>query len=140
MAQDIWISERKDLLQLDRIASLLHGSYWAKNRPADMIRSSIENSICFGLYDKEVQIGFARVVTDLVTMYYLCDVIVDEAYRGRGLGKQLVASITSDSRLEHLHGILVTEDAHGLYEKFGFVRDPDRTLRKKRTSTTGTDA
>lgn len=131
--QEIWISDRKELLQMDRIVAFLKGSYWAKNRPAELIRSSIDNSICFGVYDGDVQIGFARVITDLVTMYYMCDVIIDEAYRGRGLGKQLVEAVTNDERFEHLHGILVTEDAHGLYEQYGFVRDPDRTLRKKRS-------
>ncbi|GIP27127.1 N-acetyltransferase [Paenibacillus sp. J23TS9] len=131
--QGIWISDRKELLQMDRIIAFLKGSYWAKNRPAELIRTSIDNSICFGVYDGDVQIGFARVVTDLVTMYYMCDVIIDETYRGRGLGKQLVEAVTNDERFGHLHGILVTADAHGLYEQYGFVRDPDRTLRKKRS-------
>ncbi|WP_136604913.1 GNAT family N-acetyltransferase [Paenibacillus dokdonensis] len=131
--QEIWISDRKELLQMDRIIAFLKGSYWAKNRPAELIRTSIDNSICFGVYDGDVQIGFARVITDLVTMYYMCDVIIDETYRGRGLGKQLVEAVTNDERLRNLHGILVTADAHGLYEQYGFVRDPDRTLRKKRS-------
>ncbi|MEC0242225.1 GNAT family N-acetyltransferase [Paenibacillus dokdonensis] len=131
--QEIWISDRKELLQMDRIIAFLNGSYWAKNRPAELIRTSIDNSICFGVYDGDMQIGFARVITDLVTMYYMCDVIIDETYRGRGLGKQLVEAVTNDERLRNLHGILVTADAHGLYEQYGFVRDPDRTLRKKRS-------
>lgn len=126
------VSDRKELLQLDRIAALLRDSYWAQNRPVEIIEASIANSICFGVYDKSVQIGFARVVTDLVTVYYLCDVIIDEAYRGRGLGKMLVEAITNDERFARLHGLLVTADAHGLYEQYGFVRDPERTLRRKR--------
>ncbi|MED5019422.1 GNAT family N-acetyltransferase [Paenibacillus chibensis] len=126
------VSDRKELLQLDRIAALLRDSYWAQNRPVEIIEASIANSICFGVYDKSVQIGFARVVTDLVTVYYLCDVIIDEAYRGRGLGKVLVEAITNDERFARLHGLLVTADAHGLYEQYGFVRDPERTLRRKR--------
>ncbi|MEC0370534.1 GNAT family N-acetyltransferase [Paenibacillus chibensis] len=126
------VSDRKELLQLDRIAALLRDSYWAQNRPVEIIEASITNSICFGVYDNGVQIGFARVVTDLVTVYYLCDVIIDPAYRGRGLGKMLVEAITNDERFARLHGLLVTADAHGLYEQYGFVRDPERTLRRKR--------
>ena len=130
--QGITISDRKDLLQPDRIIAFLKGSYWAQDRPAELIKASIDQSICFGVYESGLQVGFARVVTDLSTMYYLCDVIIDEGCRGRSLGKKLVDAIVNDDRFAKLHGILVTADAHGLYEQYGFVRDPDRTLRRTR--------
>jgi len=68
------------------------------------------------------QVGFARVVTDRATFAWLCDVFVDEAHRGRGLGKRLVESVVGHPDLEGLAIVLATRDAHGLYERFGFVR------------------
>ena len=117
------ISDDKTLLQIDRIFEMLSGSYWAKKRTKDTIQRSIEHSLCFGIYYDNVQIGFARCVTDYATVYYLCDVIVDENYRGQGLGKALVQYITAHERLAGVMGVLGTRDAHGLYEQYGFMRD-----------------
>jgi len=124
------ISTDKALLQMDRILALLAKSYWAQNRPAEIIRQSIENSLCFGLYRGNVQLGFARVITDYATTYYICDVVVDEACRGQGLGKKLVEAIVGDEALKPLFGILATRDAHGLYEQYGFVKGGDRFMSR----------
>jgi GNAT superfamily N-acetyltransferase len=75
---------------------------------------------CIGVYLLDKQIGFARVVTDGATMYWLCDVLVDEAHRGCGIGKKLIDSIVNWEKLQGMGGILATRDAHGLYEKYGF--------------------
>jgi len=117
------ISDDKRLLQIDRLYEMLQASYWAKERPKGTVRSSIEHSLCFGVYYDSAQIGFARCVTDYATVYYLCDVIVDENYRGQGVGKALVKYITEHARLAGIMGVLGTRDAHGLYEQFGFTRD-----------------
>ena len=114
------VSRDKALLQVERVLELLSKAYWAEGRPEDVVRKSIDNSICFGVYVEGVQVGFARVITDYATAYYICDVIISETYRGKGLGKKLIDTIVNDDCLKSLFGILATRDAHGLYEKFGF--------------------
>jgi GNAT superfamily N-acetyltransferase len=124
------ITDNKSQLDLDTIERFLARSYWANKRPRDKIEASIRNSLCFGIYHGARQVGFARVVTDYATMYYLCDVFIDEAYRGRELGKKLIETITGLEELRNLTGILGTKDAHGLYEKYGFERDRERFMRR----------
>ncbi len=94
------ISTNKDLISLERVCDLLSKSYWANQRSKEKIKESIKNSICIGIYDTEKMIGFARIVTDYATMYWLCDVIIDEQYRGNGLGKKLIESLTQMEELK----------------------------------------
>ncbi|HWQ62556.1 MAG TPA: GNAT family N-acetyltransferase [Negativicutes bacterium] len=122
-------SRDKSLLQLDRVCELIAQTYWAKDRARDKIQTSIENSLCFGVYKDGFQVGFARAVTDYVSIYWVSDVIIDEAYRGQGLGKGLVELITTTDELQGMRGILRTRDAHGLYEQFGFVKDDKFMLK-----------
>ena len=125
------ISDDKKLLQIERIYELLHGTYWAGDRTRETIARSIENSLCFGVYHAGEQVGFARCVTDYATTFLLADVIIDERYRGRGLGKELVPFILSHELLQGLIGTLATRDAHGLYAKFGFAPvDPNLYMRR----------
>lgn len=119
------ISDDKELLDLQAVCNLLAKSYWADKRPVERIKKSIDNSVCYGIYHKGRQVGFARVVSDSATMYWLCDVIIDEVYRGNGLGKKLVEVIANSSELKGLLGILCTKDAHGLYEHHNFKRNND---------------
>ncbi len=130
---DFIISDDKAKFPVEKAIELLHGSYWAANRDAEVIKKSIENSVVFGAYEKDTGTfaGMARVVTDFATTFYLADVIVDEKYRGNGIGKQMLSAITADSRFKNLLGILTTKDAHGLYEKFGFLKDAERTMTKR---------
>jgi GNAT superfamily N-acetyltransferase len=103
-------------------------SYWAREIPLEIVRRSIENSLCFGLYHGRSQVGFARVVTDKSTFAYLGDVFVLEDFRGRGLGKWLLERIVGHPELQGLRRfILATRDAHGLYEQFGYrvLSSPD---------------
>jgi GNAT superfamily N-acetyltransferase len=127
---DYIISTDKNLLHFETIQRFLNRSYWAHERTRDQIERSIENSLCFGIYQGSRQVGFARVITDLTTMYYLCDVFIDEDLRGKGLGKKLVAYITQFDSLKNLIGMLGTKDAHELYEQYGFTKDGDRFMRK----------
>ena len=76
------------------------------------------------------QIGFARVITDCATTFYLCDVTVDERYRGMGVGKALTERAVNDPRLSGLRGILATGDAHGLYERFGFRLNAEKFMER----------
>jgi len=87
----------------------------------EVLRGAVSGSLCFGLYHNGSQIGFARVITDNATFAYLCDVFVLEGYRGQGLGHWLIETLATHPNLQGLRRIvLVTRDAHGLYEKFGF--------------------
>ncbi|HYE84314.1 MAG TPA: GNAT family N-acetyltransferase, partial [Clostridia bacterium] len=95
------ISTDKSLLSLDTVYDfLVNRSYWAKNRKREQIEKSIENSLCFGAYDAGRQVAIARVVTDYSVMYWLCDVFVDEEYRGQGIGKLLVESVVNHPDLK----------------------------------------
>ena len=115
------ISTDPSRLQLDAIHAYLVRSYWSPGIPRDVVARAIAHSMCFGLYQGESQVGFARVVTDKASFAYLADVYVLEAHRGQGLSKRLVGEILAHSDLQGLRRfLLATADAHGLYSQFGF--------------------
>jgi len=116
------ISTDKSKLDVDVIHGFLsRDSYWAAGIPRDTVARSIENSLCFGVYDNARQIGFARVITDFATYAYVADVFIVESYRERGLGKELMATIMAHPDLQGLRRwSLGTRDAQGLYAQFGF--------------------
>jgi GNAT superfamily N-acetyltransferase len=96
-------------------------SYWAKNIPIELVNTSIEGSLCFGVYHQGKQIGFARVITDYATFGYLADVFIDKNYRGKGLSKELMKFIMEQEVIKKLRRfMLATLDAHSLYAQFGF--------------------
>ena len=108
-------------LDLEVIHGFLTNSYWAEGRLLDVVIKSIQNSLAFGLYKGDQQIGFARVVTDYSTFAYLADVFVLPEHRGAGLGVWLMQEIMSHEELQELRRwLLVTRDAHDLYRRFGF--------------------
>jgi GNAT superfamily N-acetyltransferase len=120
-------------LDLDAICDFLSRAYWAQGRPRERIELSLQNSLVFGVYDGERQIGLARVVTDYATFAWVCDVFVDEQYRGRGIGKWLMATLVSHPDLQGLRRfLLATRDAHGLYAQFGFagLSAPERWMER----------
>jgi N-acetylglutamate synthase-like GNAT family acetyltransferase len=129
---EYWITDDAHKANLNVIHRLLSTSYWAATRSRETIQKTIERSLCFSLYKQDVQIGFARVVTDFATVGWLGDVIIDLAYRGQGLGKWLVETIVSDERLKSLALILSTRDAHTLYAQYGFRKEPDKLMWKPR--------
>lgn len=109
-------------LDVDAVHRFLAASYWAAGIPREVVARSLQNSLCFGLYTGTEQIGLARVVTDRASFAYLCDVYVLEQWRGRGLGKWLIACVVAHPDLQGLRRFnLVTKDAHPLYAAFGFV-------------------
>jgi N-acetylglutamate synthase-like GNAT family acetyltransferase len=115
------ISTDRSKLDVDVIHRFLARSYWAEGIPRETVVRSIENSLCFGVYDNARQIGFARVISDFATYAYLADVFILEPYRERGLGKELMASIMAHPDLQGLRRwSLGTRDAQGLYAQFGF--------------------
>jgi GNAT superfamily N-acetyltransferase len=120
--------------RLDRVCVrrfIADESYWAAGIPQSVMDKAIDNSLCFGVYRGEAQVGFARVVTDRATFGYICDVFVDAAHRGAGLGKWLVSCVLSHPDLQGLRRLsLMTRDAHELYTPHGFrpMADPGRYL------------
>lgn len=125
------ISADKSKLDLNVIHGYLSNSYWAKGRTLKISKLTVKNSLCFGLYYKNQQIGYARVITDYATFAYLADVFILEDYRGRGLSKWMMKIIFGFKGLENVkRWFLATKDAHGLYEKFGFhsLKEPEKIM------------
>ena len=116
------ISTDKSKLDLDVIHNFLsNNSYWAENIPLSVVQKSIDRSFCFGVYEGEKQVGFARVITDYSTFAYFSDVFILEEYRGLGLGTWLIETIMAHPQLQSLRRwMLATKDAHLLYRQFGF--------------------
>jgi len=125
------ISSDPARLDLDVIHCFIAQSYWAKNIPRALVERTIQNSLCWGVYHEAIQVGFARVITDQATFAYLADVFILPEHRGKGLSKALVATILAHPDLQGLRRwMLVTVDAQGLYEQFGFkpVPQPERHM------------
>jgi GNAT superfamily N-acetyltransferase len=131
------ISTDAERLDLDVIHRFLTNSYWANGIPREVVERSIQNSLVFGLFDGNTQIGFARVITDLATFAYIGDVFVLDAYRGRGLGKWMMECIEQHPSLQGLRRwSLVTRDAHGLYARCGFIplKKPENWMERHNPS------
>jgi GNAT superfamily N-acetyltransferase len=129
------ISTDPSMLDLDVVHGFLQRSYWAAERPLEMVKRSVEHSLNFGLYQAKDrrQVGFARVVTDFATFAWLCDVFIDEAHRGQGLGAWLMQTVVDHPELCCMRlWVLGTRDAHGLYEKVGFapLPAPEKWMQK----------
>ena len=128
------ISTDRNRLDREMIYDFLsRRSYWAKGRELDVINRGIENSLSFGIYRGEQQVGFARVVTDYATFAWLADVFVLEEYRGKGLGKWLIEVILAHPQLQGFRRwALSTKDAHELYRGFGFneLTRPERWMER----------
>lgn len=129
---DFCISTDKTKLDVDSIYHFLSTkAYWCLNIPREKVQTAIENSLCFGMYHNEKQIGFARVISDYATIAYLGDVYVVEEYRGKGLSKWLMETIMHHPNLQGLRRwILLTGDAHELYRQFGWtnIADPSKWM------------
>ncbi len=119
-------------LDMDAVVDMLTRAYWAVGRPREKTERAYQNSLVFGIYDGDRQVGMARVVTDYSIFAYLCDVFVHEDYRSRGLGKWLMQTIMEHPDLKDMRRwLLVTSDAHGLYSQYGFsiIEDPERWMQ-----------
>lgn len=134
METPIEITTDKTRLDVEAIHRFLkEESYWATTRTLDQTQTAIQNSLCFGVYIGEGQIGFARVVSDFATFAYIGDVFILAEYRGRGLSKRLMETIVAHPDLQGLRRwVLATRDAHGLYEQFEFsaLKFPERWMEK----------
>lgn len=138
------ISADKSRLQLETIHSFLKDAYWCRGVPKETVAAAVDGSVCFGVYKSSEQVGFARVVTDRATFGWLCDVVIAEEHRGKGLSKELMKAVLSHPALQGLRRLcLSTKDAHNLYRQFGFqvtetpqnwmeIKDNDIYLRRSR--------
>ena len=107
-------------LDLDAVAALLRDTYWAADRPRSVLERSVQNSLCFGLFHEGGQVGFGRVVTDYATVAYLCDVVIADGHRGKGVGKWMLTCILEHPQLQGCRVDLFTKDAQEFYRGFGF--------------------
>lgn len=128
------VSTDPERLQLGAIHTFLsQESYWAKGITIDKVQKSIQNALCFGVYEGETQVGFARVISDYTTVAYIGDVFILPNHRGKGLSKFLMQCITEYPELQGLRRwILLTADAHSLYTQYGFtaIAKPERWMEK----------
>ena len=127
------ISTDASRLDLDAIHAFLSTTYWSPGIPIETVRRAIQNSVCVGAYLGSMQVGFARMVTDKATFAYLADVYVLAEHRGRGLSARMIQALLQLPELRGLRRMmLVTRDAHGLYEKFGFtpLASPSRVMER----------
>ncbi len=122
------IVEGSENMRMEDVTRLLKMTYWADKRSPETIEMSVRNSFCYGVYvdGNDRLAGFARVITDCATAWYLCDVIIDPDYRHHGLGKALLSHIIP--KYDAFRGFLFTRDAHSLYRKYGFEIVNDRTM------------
>ena len=123
------VSSDAACLDLDVVHGYLRESYWARGIPRAVVERSLRGSLCFGVYHRGTQVGFARVISDRATFAYLADVFILPAHRGRGLSKRLLARIKAHPELQGLRRFMLgTRDAHGLYRQFGFAPPSDPSL------------
>ena len=119
-------------MKLEDIQRLLKLTYWADQRSPETVEKSVRNASCYGIFleDENKLVGFARVISDYATTFYLADVIIDPEYQRRGLGTALVSYVLSRPVYQGLRGILLTKNAHGLYRKFGFELNTERAMTR----------
>ncbi len=130
---EVIITDEKSKLDIGLIHEFLSQSYWANGRSIEAVKKSIENSICFGVFLNNQQIGFARIITDHVVVAYLMDVFILEKFRGLGYSKILLQKIFNDERFKGVKKwLLATKDAHTLYAQFGFEQynKPEHLMEK----------
>ena len=128
----IEITSERDRVDLGRLYEWLVGSYWANERTLEEQRTAVANSMNFSAYIDGQMVGYARIVTDGCTFAWLCDVIVDPEFRGRGIGTALMDFVFSNPDVLRVRRFLLgTRDAHALYRRYDFVdTEPGRIMRR----------
>ena len=125
----------RENMKINDIMELLSQTHWACKRHRETVETSIENSLCFGMFDENgKQVAFGRTVTDYATMFYVSDVVLDKSLHKKGLGKRFVEFIKSAPELKNLWGFLGTTKASGFYEKCGFEKKDDFFMAMPKTN------
>ncbi|GAA4281394.1 GNAT family N-acetyltransferase [Gaetbulibacter aestuarii] len=133
LSKHLYFSSEPKEMDFDLIFNFIKSTYWGNVRTKEEQQKAMENTLNFGLFYKNEQVAFARVMTDKVFFAYLLDVFVVEAHRGKGWSKLLIKNILNDPELINIDKwMLATKDTHGLYEKFGFnlVKSPEKLMEK----------
>jgi len=128
---NLFISTDKTRLDFEVLNKFLLSAYWSKNRTKEQIKTAVANSVFFGVYLKNEQIGFARVLSDNVTVAFLFDVFILDKFRGQGYGKDLIKYVLNYHDFRDVKKwMLATQDAHKLYEKSGFkhLKNPENLM------------
>jgi GNAT superfamily N-acetyltransferase len=129
----IRISTDKTKLDIPFIYNFLKDIYWAAGRTIEEVQVCIDSSVCFGIYQNDTQIGFARVITDYVVFAYVMDVFITVEQRGKGYSSILIETMMKEPALQKVKiWRLATKDAYYLYEKFGFnsLAHPEKMMEK----------
>jgi GNAT superfamily N-acetyltransferase len=132
--------DERDKVDVETVHAMLTEAYWARGRSLDTVQDTVDRCLCFSLYDESSQIGFTRVLTDYATYAIILDVLIQEPYRGQGLGKWMIECITNHPDIVSLKQALWTSSADGLYRKCGFavpegVRFMVKTAKRSRDRT-----
>lgn len=129
MSEEFYVSSDKELLDQEFIIREIQASYWGGDQSKATILKAIDHSICFGLYRRkegkelrDVQVGFARIITDYATVAWLCDVLIMNCYQKMGLGRMLVQTVLKHPEVQPRNVMLFTATAQRFYEKLGFKR------------------
>lgn len=125
------LTHDKNKFAAEDLLPLYLQTYWANQRPVEIIRKSLENSLVYVVFYENQPIAMLRLITDYSTFAYLCDVLVDESHRGKGISKWMLAEAFDHPEIKNLRRIcLMTQDAQGLYRQFGFenIEYPDRYM------------
>ncbi len=122
--EDFVLTDDASRLDLAKTQALLRDTYWGVRRPPDVVKRMLGYSLPFTLLYEGVQVGFGRVVSDYTVFSWVADIVIDPRFRGRGLGKWMMACIKDHPKLRQTQMVLQTRDAHGLYEMYGFDRNP----------------
>jgi hypothetical protein len=118
------LTDDPERVDVTRIFELLGKTYWGVRRPREIVEKMVKHSLCFTLIHSDSQIGFGRVVTDYTVFSWIADIVIDDSFRGQSLGKWVMTCIREHPLLRETQMVLQTRDAHTLYEKYGFSRNP----------------
>ncbi len=130
---DYVLTDDQATMPLHFIAGALQTTYWAAERPKEVIEKALENSVLLSMFYRKRPVGFLRIVTDYATYAWICDVFILPEFRGQGLGKWMFECAEDHPATQVLLQTLCTKDAHGLYEQFGFTRRECMFKRRKIT-------
>ncbi|MGO9957694.1 MAG: GNAT family N-acetyltransferase [Solirubrobacteraceae bacterium] len=133
----IELDDDPDRIDVTAVHAFLAGddAYWIEDRPLETVRLTIDRAArVLGAYDGAAQVGFARVVSDRLTIAYLDDVFVRESHRGRGIGAAMVRELVLAEPWDRLNWVLFTLNAHAFYERFGFGESPPHVMIRSPSS------
>jgi len=114
------VSDDRTMVNVRIVTKLLGDTYWGHRRPLHVVEHLIGNSLCFSMFSGGGQIGFARLVTDRTVFSWLSDLVIEESFRGKGLGRWFMECILNHPDVAGTQFVLQTRSAHRLYEQFGF--------------------